>query len=149
MTTIRAHVPVETPAGLMVALPPCQQPLCRDGRLHHPDAPYIDMGPCPCRPDVFALAVPCPTQDPLDGRRRNCRKCNGTGWVLHGRYRVLDVLPIVEYVDDCTDSIDLIECVGINGPSLWRADNDWAPWCDIDLPVAVPGGVALIVEQVT
>jgi hypothetical protein len=141
MTTIRAHVPVETPAGLMVALPP--------GTMHpKPVAPLARLA-WKEPPDVFDLAVPCPTQDPLDGRRRNCRKCNGTGWVLHGRYRVLDVLPIVEYVDDCTDSIDLIECVGINGPSLWRADNDWAPWCDIDLPVAVPGGVALIVEQVT
>jgi hypothetical protein len=148
--TIRAHVPVETPAGLVVALPPC------DGSYGCPTAVHVEgcyqtTAAAPTgltSANVFALAVPCPTQDPLDGRQRNCRKCNGTGWVHQGDYRVLDVLPIED-----GDRVSPPDYYSTTGYIIRSARSDlpgmrehWAEG-PIDLPGAVPGGVALIVEE--
>ena len=148
MTTIRAHPPVETPAGLVVALPPCET--CGNTGVVRGVlvADVIDKRPCPnCRPDVFALAVPCPKWDWLDGRRRNCRHCNGTGHRHHGDYRVLKVLPILHWSQNDEEAPPCISaghrntkvylCVGRFGGT------------PIDLPGAVPGGAALIVERET
>jgi hypothetical protein len=139
MTTIRAHVPVETPAGLMVALPPCGQSLCRDG--------------CTCLPappDVFALAVPCSYETATAPETGHT--CDG--YVHHGDYRVLDVMPIVD-----ANTPDgrrhwkqhVIKMVHQTAVLERHTDHGtWDSWQSyvIDLPAAVPGGVALVVEPI-
>jgi hypothetical protein len=152
MTPIRAHVPMETPAGPMVALPPC------DGHIDEPGEMCACLWDRPAPPDVFALAVPCPT--PLivaDGwdhswcGRDPARpvKCQN-GWVHHGDYRVLDVLAIVDgfgKVDDPMPRLCVITDAGDrNGVYLLRPFVHPSP--TIDIPAAVPGGVALIVEPI-
>jgi len=139
MTTIRAHVPVETVAGLVVALTESQAET------------YCDIDSRPG--DVFDLAVPCPTcggggTDWCDvcspEHSIGCVTCQASGYVLHGRYRVLPdgVLPIVRH--------SFYECnrgnhVCVSG-ELWTLifDRRTHP---IDLPAAAPGGVALIAEE--
>jgi hypothetical protein len=133
MTTIRAHVPVETPAGLVVAFPPAAAIFSVTGAIHQ-DYQEFDLAvPCPTcvippeMAGLFVLVV-CP----------DCRD----GYVLHGRYRVLDVLPV------CDDQSFGIRCVWIDGDDVAWLVEDYADQTAIDLPAAVPGGVALIVEAV-
>jgi hypothetical protein len=69
------------------------------------------------------------------------------GWVLHGHYRALEVLPIVAGVP--RGEIDAVALIQTHdGPAwfIWRWDD--ADAIPIDLPGAVPGGAALIVERV-
>jgi hypothetical protein len=149
MTTIRVHPPVETPAGLIVALPPC------DGSYECPTAVHIEgcyrstvssNGLAP--PDVFALAVPCPNND-YHQEMHGCKRCRGTDWMHHGDYRVLEVLPIVAglgRLDDPMPRLCVVTDAGErNGVYLLRPFVYPSP--RIDLPGAVPGGVALIVER--
>jgi hypothetical protein len=79
MTTIRAHVPVETPAGLVVALPPAR----------------FGTRECVIPGTVFTLAVPCYVrqQDEWlhDGQPFPCPRCQGTDWLINGRYRILSI----------------------------------------------------------
>jgi hypothetical protein len=158
MTTIKAAPPVETPTGLIVALPPL------DHSSHYGSCNCLaDSSEC-CREncrchlnpsDVFALAVPCPTCDGTRGGGKVvagsgfcvCFDCDGEGWVHHGDYRVLEVLPIIDgdviapsYPDD---SIVVEHATGKR--QVWR-DSRYTEL--LDLPGAVPGGVALIVERV-
>jgi hypothetical protein len=152
-TTIRAHPPVETPLGLVIALP---TPPCVNGC----DAPFaVCCSVCnsDATVDVFALAVPCPTCTPPHkggsinwaGRLVPCHGCEGSGWVHHGDYRVLEVLPLVGdgYVaGDC----DYIELVDGGEVELWRWDAELDDHRRTDLgdgilPGAVPGGCALVV----
>jgi hypothetical protein len=137
MTTIRAHVPVETPAGLVVALPPDTKP---------PFWPVFDLAvPCPkCGGSSY---IPSPT---VPNRKLNC--CDG--WVLHGRYRVLDVRPIVGPHSQRTDVVRYVQVMS-DGVYLMRRSMKKQPnhyrrmGYTINLPAAVPGGVALIVEKVS
>jgi hypothetical protein len=131
MTTIRAHVPVETPAGLVVALPPDTKP--------------------PFWP-VFDLAVPCPNDTDGDG---DCWMCvRNPNAHLHGRYRVLDVRPIVGPHSQRTDVVRYVQVMS-DGVYLMRRSMKKQPnhyrrmGYTINLPAAVPGGVALIVEKVS
>jgi hypothetical protein len=134
---------VETPAGLMVALPPCET--CRgEGvtgrtRTGYPQDPALR---CPdCHPDVFALAVPCSYETATAPETGHT--CDG--YVHHGDYRVLDVLPIVneEHGDGLPDHL----CRRDDGRvTLVRDGSFVTPF--LDLPAAVPGGVALVVERV-
>jgi hypothetical protein len=167
MTTIRAHVPVETPAGLMVALPPsCRLPNCPDvaaavaeGSPLCADCPGDSNDP---PPDVFALAVPCPTCDgagPVDALFQGgmgCVTCTElvpewpghtrpTGWVHHGDYRVLDVLPIVGPHFQRTE---VTRYLFVSLRKILLRNRTAGTVTSIDLPAAVPGGVALIVEPV-
>jgi hypothetical protein len=133
MTTIRAHEPVETPAGLVVALPPCE--ICAELK-----ALGFAERRCtrpPLKADVFDLAVPshiCNRIGPNFGKWE---------YVSHGRYRVLDVLPIVdeEHGDGLSDNL----CRRDDGKvTLVRDGSFVTPF--FDLPAVVPGGIALIVE---
>jgi hypothetical protein len=154
MTTIRAHPPVETPAGPMVALPPVARRTFNGGHgatvMVAPDTP----------PDVFALAVPCPTCEGTGrivrpwGDEHPCPACRMIvqlgqrhGWVLHGDYRVLRVLPIVTN-NDTWPASDVLSAT--DGCHIFRYDGrlGWNRGESIDLPGAVPGGVALVVEWV-
>jgi hypothetical protein len=146
MTTIRAHVPVEAPAGLLVALPPLL-PHPSDGEMV-PAADEYDIGA------VFDLAVPCPTCDGVGvilGAQPPPLDCEcDDGWVLHGRYRALDVLPITNGDHDA----DFIQ-IGSDGAAwLHRMrqptgiGRGWISTRLGNLPAAVPGGIALIVEAV-
>jgi hypothetical protein len=143
MTTIRAHPPVETPAGLMVALPPCE--ICAELK-----ALGFAERRCtrpPLKADVFALAVLCPMCEGDSDPRWPCPpKLNcQNGYVHHGDYRVLDVLPIVneEHGDGLPDHL----CRRDDGRvTLVRDGSFVTPF--LDLPAAVPGGVALVVERV-
>jgi hypothetical protein len=147
MVTIRAHVPVETPAGLLVVLPPDMFGL-----------PPFEWEP----PDVFDLAVPCLTcggggTDWCDvcepEHSFGCVTCQASGYVLHGRYRVLDVLPIVGGVDTPGVRSLVLGQRSIAGDSRHIAiagppKGGVVEWTWIEpLPAAVPGGVGLIVEQ--
>jgi hypothetical protein len=170
MTTIRAHVPVETPAGLMVALPPsCRLPNCPDvaaavaeGSPLCADCPGDSNDP---PPDVFALAVPCPTCDgagPVDALFQGgmgCVTCTElvpewpghtrpTGWVHHGDYRVLQVLPITLRGHHDTGVRPAILVENAVSRRKWFGTVDGATVELPDLPAAVPGGVALIVGAV-
>jgi hypothetical protein len=156
VTTIRAHPPVETPAGLVVALPPEFSGEGVGSKIGETDSnrPTAgrNAGTDPTVPDVFALAVPCPT---CDGATEHwwkylptpCESCDREGWVHHGDYRVLEVLPIYEGVP--RGEIDAVALLQTHdGPAwfIWRWDD--ADAIPIDLPGAVPGGAALIVERV-
>jgi hypothetical protein len=160
MTTIKAAPPVETPTGLIVALPPL------DHSSHYGSCNWLaDSSEC-CREncrchlnpsDVFALAVPCPTCDGTRGGGKVvagsgfcvCFDCDGEGWVHHGDYRVLGVLPIrVDYTDHGTPSIIVMGKWMTSSGKVFYVPADGKLPTQIDLPGAVPGGVALIVERV-
>jgi hypothetical protein len=130
MTIIRAHVPVETPAGLVVALPPCK--VCADLK-----AIGVAERACTRHPDVFDLAVPCPTCHG-DYSYRECEAC-GNGRALYGRYRVLEVLHRIRRTNLYPEHADAFSLLG---------DRSHIVIDHADLPAAVPGGVALIVEAV-
>jgi hypothetical protein len=157
MTTIRAHIPVETPAGLMVALPPCDGSYGCSTAVHI-DGCYASRYPN-TPPDVFDLAVPCRNclRDMPgyilsggnewklpDGRfvwRCDCQD----GWVHHGDYRVLDVLPIVGPHFQRTE---VTRYLFVSLRKILLRNRTAGTVTSIDLPAAVPGGVALIVEPV-
>jgi hypothetical protein len=160
VTTIRAHPPVETPAGLVVALPPEFSGEGVGSKIGETDSnrPTAgrNAGTDPTVPDVFALAVPCPTCDGKGVRldpshvaraffavldhgsgagvkHLTCRECEGSGWVHHGDYRVLSV-----------HSVERSPLAGVPFVSLATGNT-----LDIsNVPGAVPGGVALVVEWV-
>jgi hypothetical protein len=87
---------VETPAGLLVALPPCPDD-CHEGWHAIPPDSAERCKACPRSyfGDVFDLAVPCYVrqQDEWlhDGQPFPCPRCHGTDWLINGRYRVLSI----------------------------------------------------------
>lgn len=167
MTTIKAAPPVETPAGLVVALPPCETCAPNSGGVIQRQWPDGGLTVWPCTdcslPDVFALAVPCPTCGGIGWYNRpglvipdTCEACNGSGWVHHADYRVLEVLPIrLDGYDDDPAFDNNLVYIGIEETGeagllviFYGPDEEY---CKIDhalLPGAVPGGVALVVERV-
>jgi hypothetical protein len=148
VTTIRAHPPVETPAGLVVALPPEFSGEGVGSKIGETDSnrPTAgrNAGTDPTVPDVFDLAVPCHRDH--DRWLLTCLACNGTQCVLHGRYRVLEMLPIVADIFRAEDLDDVGYLYDGGALLIFRGDLIVAK--DIYLPGAVPGGVALIVERV-
>jgi len=165
MTTIRAHVPVETPAGLLVALPlPTEYPVAiNPGPLQQMTSASASTTPgvswtALSIPDEFDLAVPCPHDcerfgGKVPGRERGSNWdwvpcwCDGTGWVLHAQFRVIDVLRITDrrLMPDRAAQITVNPATGrvrYRGSAL--SGDDFV----IDLPNATPGGVALVVESV-
>jgi hypothetical protein len=159
VTTIRVHPPVETPAGLVVALPPEFSGEGVGSKIGETDSnrPTAgrNAGTDPTVPDVFALAVPCPT---CDGATEHwwkylptpCESCDREGWVHHGDYRVLRVVPLVEDADDLPDPVECID-IGELGCRYWPEGGVEESDALIlgPVPGAVPGGVALIVEKVS
>jgi hypothetical protein len=167
VTTIKAAPPAETPAGLVVAPPPKSEwPLsmfeCRECDSEYRTS-CIKKSCTDLTGDVFALAVPCPTCGGLSTVPQMSSAgeylheipcpvsygCNGSGWVHHGDYRVLEVLPIVAglgRLDDPMPRLCVVTDAGErNGVYLLRPFVYPSP--RIDLPGAVPGGVALAVEE--
>jgi hypothetical protein len=132
---------VDTPVGLMVALP------------HVPDdsggAEYLHdviVG------DVLPVVEPglkaCPLADPTDCNGEHC-DCPAT-WRRAGFVRVVEVLPVIH--EDDAPFTDLPRVVVVADPM----ENGYIDvyWSDlrqcstIDLPDAVPGGVVLVMEGV-
>jgi hypothetical protein len=128
----------------MVALPPVARRTFNGGHgatvMVAPDTP----------PDVFALAVPCPSNDCENGLLWDdmtfaCPTCSGTEWVHHGDYRVLEVLPISQRArGDCPPNGHVV----VTNVSVYLCDGHGVVTDIGPLPSAVPGGVALIVERV-
>jgi hypothetical protein len=141
------------PDVFALALPPgCRLPNCPDVAAAVAEGSPLCAG-CPGDSndpptDVFALAVPCPhtrrngpTGGTYDHRFEDCPE-----WVHHGDYRVLEVLPIRGDGRGQPWPGPHVEVIG-NGSWLWTS-TDSGDCTQIDLPGAVPGGVALIVERV-
>jgi hypothetical protein len=143
---IRATIPVETPAGLMTVL----QPVGGGWRQ------YLPPG------FTFDLAVPCETcrgtgELSIDFRPGDvipCHGCAGRGAWVHGHYRVLEVLRITNrrHMPDLGPQVTVNPATGTIRLRRERdhADDQFGHrYSDdfIDLPGAVPGAVALIVEQ--
>jgi hypothetical protein len=158
VTTIRAHPPVETPAGLVVALPPLDHSPHYGSCNCLADSSECCRESCRCHlnpPVVFALAVPCPHClgrgiEPVEVMThahdlKPCSRCGREGWVHHGDYQVLEVLSI-KRGGDLWNRGERAVWPGIDGQGFSLVDVDGSFVVLGDLPGAVPGGVALVVE---
>lgn len=127
---------VEPPEWLDAAAP-CET--CGGRGLVGRPQSYYDS-PCPdCRDGhkVWEVRAKCPKWDVLDGQRRNCRQCSGTGRVSLGRYTI-ELLAVRCDGRGAPWPGPHVEVIG-DGCWLWVGTDaaDYA-WIEFD-PLPVPG----------